>query len=329
MSQSTQLPYLGFIFHVGLYSYFGYDDVESARRRKIGNGSEWYIARLQEQSYRPISGSTETKIYHKRFGENYDYFRAPFAITRQSIQEWLDLCVRCRASYVIITARHHDGFCLWNTATTNNKSTNDIILIFQDEARKRNLLFGIYYSWFDFLTPFTVEYYNKVCIPQIKELLSYRPDMFWFDGDWKITQKSVKEDIAKIIYYMRTLPFYRPIYTDGNIVNYTSVNGIIVNDRICKENSTLASYHVYEDRFIPNQYMNNWQHINTIGLSWGYNREQKPQDYKSGRDLFNLLCNVTSLGGFTLLNMGPQYDGTLDPNEVQSLNEFSTLIKTL
>jgi alpha-L-fucosidase len=153
--------------------------------------------------------------------------------------------------------------------------------------------------------------------------------MFWFDGDWKITQKSVKEDIAKIIYYMRTLSFHRPIYMDENIVNYTQVNGIIVNDRICKENSTLASYHVYEDRFIPNQYMNSWQHINTIGLSWGFNREQKPQDYKSGRDLFNLLCTVTNLGGFTLLNMGPQYDGTLDPNEVQSLNEFSTLIKTL
>lgn len=331
MNKQIQLPYLGFIFHVGLYSYFGYDDVESARRRRsaTSNGSEWYLERLQERIYRPVSGSIETKIYHKQFGDNYDYFRAPFGVTRQSIKEWLDLCVQCRASYVIITARHHDGFCLWDTKTTKNKLTNDILLIFAEEARKRNLLFGIYYSWFDFLTPFTIEYYNKICIPQITELLQYKPDIFWFDGDWKITQKSVKENIANIIYYMRTLVFQRPFYINDVDIEYININGIIVNDRICKENNTLASYNVFQDRFIPTNYMNNWQHINTIGLSWGYNREQKPQDYKSGKDLFNLLCNVTRLGGFTLFNLGPQYDGILDQNEVKSLNEFSILVQSL
>ena len=175
MSIKDSLSYLGFIFHIGLYSYYACDDIESARRRKNGNGSEWYLVRLQEQSYRQISGSLETKLKHKKYGDNFDYFRAPIAATKESIEIWLDLCVKCRASHVIINAKHHDGFCLWNTNTTKNKSSNDILYIFMYEARKRGLLFGIYYSWFEFLIPFTIEYYTSVCLPQLTELLRYQP----------------------------------------------------------------------------------------------------------------------------------------------------------
>lgn len=306
LTKMTGYPFLGMIFHIGLYSFFGYDDIVSARRRNIFNGSEWFLARIQEQKYRPISGSREANAYFNRF--RIDYFKAPFIIEREAIEKWLDICVSCKASHVIITARHHDGFCLWNTSTTKEKPYNDVVKIFKEEAEKRGLQFGIYYSWFEFLKPMTIDYFNTVCIPQLMELDKYNPGMIWFDGDWKITQKTLIEQIANIVRYFRN-------------------KGISVNDRITKENSNLASYYVGPDRNIPQTPMNNWQHITTIGISWGYNREQQSQDFKTGQQLYDTLKYVANNGGCMLLNIGPKHDGTLDDNEVKSLREFSRLLE--
>lgn len=303
-----KLPYMGFIFHVGLYSFYGYDDIVSARRRKIQNGSEWYLERLKGREYRPISGSEKTQYHHTvKYGANYDYFRAPFSIRRDSICEWLDLCVKCRASYVIITAKHHDGFCLWNTMTTNNKPMNDVLLIFKEEAKKRGLMFGIYYSWYEFNNTMTIDFFNQIIIPQLRELITYSPEILWFDGDWCIKTKYVISSIEQICIYLRSI-------------------GILINDRICEENRKYASFMVGSDRFFPQQHTNNWQHINTIGISWGYNREQQECDFKTGRDLYTLLYNVVQMGGTFLLNIGPKHDGSLDEKELKYLNEFSDLI---
>lgn len=310
METQKSLPYLGFIFHVGLYSFFAYDDIKSARRRTLQNGSEWYLERLQERNYRPVSGSESTKKHHIKYGINYDYFKAPLNITRESISEWMKICVKCRATYVLITSKHHDGFCLWNTQTTTNKSYNDIVLIFKEEAEKHGLIFGIYYSWLEFLTPMTIDFFKNVCVTQIKELLLYNPRMIWFDGDWTIKSKTLISYVRETVTYLKSF-------------------GIIVNDRITEENKDLASFIVGKDRsFNPNQSIN-WQHINTIGISWGYNKEQEESDYKSGRDLFNLMNQVVSMNGNFLLNIGPKYDGSFDPYELKSLNELSDLLKNL
>lgn len=310
MEKQTPLPYLGFIFHVGLYSFFSYDDIKSARRRTIQNGSEWYLERLQERTYRPTSGSDSTQKHHLKYGMNYDYFKAPFNITRESISEWMKICVKCRASYVLITSRHHDGFCLWNTNTMSIKSYNDIVLIFKEEAEKHGLIFGIYYSWFEFLKPMTMEYFNNICIPQINELLKYNPRMIWFDGDWTIKSKA-------LINYIRDMTLYLKQF------------GIAINDRITEENKDVASFIVGKDRSFTSNTSKSWQHINTIGISWGYNKEQEPSDYKSGRDLFNLINQVVQANGHFLLNIGPNYDGSFDPHEIKSLNELAELIKTI
>lgn len=296
---------LGFIFHVGPYSFFGYDDIETARRRKIQTGSEFYLERLQTKEFKKVSGSEKTKAHHSRY--NIDYFKAPFMIERNSIEQWLDLCVKCKATYVIITAKNQDGYCLWNTSTTPNKPYNDILQIFREEALKRGLQFGIYYSWYEFLKPMTLSYWNEFCIPQLNELIQYNPHMFWFDGDWKIKQKTIIDQI-------------------GNFVCYLRSNNVIVNDRITKENFHLASYFVGPNHNIPQIPMQNWQHFTTIGISWGYNKEQQKKDYKSGTELYNLYNQVSSNGGTLLLNVGPKFNGELDSNELESLLEFSTLI---
>lgn len=308
MSQGFQQ--FGMIFHVGLYSFFGFDDVTSARRRKIGNGSEWYLERLQERSFRPISGSDRTQAYHKKYGVDFDYFRAPFFISRESICKWLDLCIKCKASYVLITSKHHDGFCLWPTITTDKKTHNDVIGIFKEEALKRGLRFGIYYSWYEFLNPMTIDFFDSVCITQLRELVTYNPSMIWFDGDWPIKAKYIINKISEIVIYLKSL-------------------NIVINDRICNENKHLSSFLVGSDR----SYYGGlgyttfpWQHITTIGLSWGYNRDQEQKDYKTGQQLYELLTNIINMGGNLLLNIGPKHDGNLDEREETSLNELARLL---
>jgi len=296
--------YMGFIFHSGLYSFFAYDDMKSVDKRTIQNGSEWYLSKLNNDRGEKIN---PTRLYHQNFGINFDYFRAKFHISRESICDWLDICVKCKATFAVITAKHHDSYCLWNTNTTDKKSRNDIVQIFKEECIKRNLQFCIYYSWMEFESPMTIDYFTNTCIPQITELLQYGPSSFWFDGDWVIKTKTIITYINQIVSLIISM-------------------GISVNDRITSDNQYLSTYKVGPNRYFPKEYTQNWQHIDTIGISWGYNKFQKEEHYKNGKQLLDMYNKTTSLGGVLLLNIGPKHDGTLDENELNSLNEFIDLL---
>ena len=309
--------FMGMIFHVGLYSFFAYDDIKSVERRKILNGSEWYLHRLLYDRFDRDDKINKTQLHHASYGTNVDYFKAPFHISRESVCQWLDLCVRCKVRYVIITSKHHDGYCLWPTRTDNQKSKNDVIQIFKEECLNRGLLFGIYYSWYEFANSMTIDYFERVCIPQVTELLQYEPTFLWFDGDWVIKQKRIIEYIRQMMTIIKS-------------------KGIFINDRITGSLiSEFASYSVggdytkTEDRGFPTSYRPNWQHINTIGLSWGYNKIQTSENYKTGNQLMDLYKKTVNLGGSFLLNIGPKHDGTLDENEVNSLEQFISLIPNI
>ena len=301
---------IGFIFHTGIYSYYKYDNIKSARRRKLKNGSEWYLPRLVAGDYRPPSGTSETKTHHIQKYNNADYYLAPYQVERDKISEWMNICKKCKATYVIITAKHHDGVCLWNTNTRDEtrKTKNDIVMIFKEEAEKIGLEFGVYYSFWEATEKTNVDYFNNICVLQIQELMNiYNPKHFWLDGDWPFKQKIICKTI-------------------DSIVNDMKHRGILVNDRLGNRKNTNQSYNVNSDRYIPSSLEFNWQHINTIGISWAMNTEQDSNDYKSGQDLVNLLNRVISLGGKLLLNIASDHLGNIDPNEYKSLCDFADII---
>ncbi len=158
-----------------------------------------------------------------------------------------------KVSYIILTAKHHDGVCLWNTQTKTHKSLMDICKVFSDECKKQNIDFGFYYSWFEFGKSFTMKYFKDYCMKQIQELLLYNPKYMWFDGDWKITQKNIRA------------------YNKNMVLNIKT-KGIIVNDRvgIKDEDYSWVDYRVFSYRYIPDNKIDiKWQHVNTIGYSWG------------------------------------------------------------
>lgn len=305
MTEIEFLDQFGIIFHWGLYSIPAYDDPKLIVKRKIQNGSEWYAKRLLESGkFRPTNGWQETQKYHKLHypDQKYEDFAKEFDITSQNwnVDDWMKLCKSVNAEYVIITSKHHDRYCLFETKTTNYHSKRNIVKEFGIAAKKYNMKFGIYYSWYEFDKNPTKQYMNNIVEPQITELLSYCPSIFWFDGDWVIKTKYAKEKVK-------------------NICNLLKSKNIKINDRVCDPNN--GSYKVFSDRFIPKEEIKEeWEHINTIGLSWGY--LQNGNIYKSGETLLKLYKEVIDKGGKFLLNLAPDKNGKIDINEEKIIKEF-------
>ena len=166
--------------------------------------------------------------------------------------------------------------------------------------------FGLYYSWFEFGMPFTKKYFEEYCVPHLDELMKYEPNYMWFDGDWKITQKSIQLEIRKIVETMKA-------------------RNILVNDRIGKNNYDMASYRVFSDRYIPTENAEGiqWQHINTIGYSWGYNKMQNKSHYKNKNEIYDLYNEVSKLGGTFLINWGPNDNAEIISEETEALDLLS------
>jgi alpha-L-fucosidase len=301
---------IGAIVHYGLYSIYAYDDIESAKRRKISNGSEWYYLRLKsENSFRPISGYKKTIEYHDKYFNNCNYFdqKENLNPSRKNISKFVKQCKTFGFKYIILTAKHHDGFCLFDTKTTENKSNIDICKIFAEECEKINIEHGFYYSWFENDLPFNLNYFNNYCLIQLEEILKLKPVYIWFDGEWKITQKSILNKI-------------------NELCKEITKKGIKINDRIGKqENYDYCSYRVKTDRLIQTaNIIKDWQYVGTIGYSWGFN---KYDDYKDGKELYKIYTEVKNFDGSFLLNIGPREDFTICSGELQSLSDFFNVLK--
>ena len=184
---------------------------------------------------------------------------------------------------------------------------------FVETARKYDLKVGIYYSWLEFGKGITVNFLNTVVVPQMRELEEYRPDYFWFDGDWELKSQVSQRTILGIVQSLQS-------------------QGIKVNSRIgdkAGENELgNASYKVFGDRTIPGFIPNfKWEYIFTIGSSWGRNKQQQAGDYLSGDQIKALYDQVRSKNGRFLINFGPDGEGQLDPYEIQSFTDFISLIE--
>jgi alpha-L-fucosidase len=244
----------------------------------------------------------------------YEDFANMFLCEKLDFDEWMKTALSIGATYVIFTARHHDGYCLWDTKTTSNNSMQtgpkrNLLKEFQTSAKKHGLKFGIYYSWSEFHTGVTIKYFNDIISPQMEELRKYNPDIWWFDGHWSLKTKFA---MAK------TVEICEDLKTENKEVE--------INDRV--GDTKVSTFRSFCDRYMPTQKPTfKWEHINTIGYSWGRNRDQKEEHYKTGKELYELYKKVKDLGGNFLINLGPNADGTLDKFEVNSLKEFGEKLK--
>lgn len=230
---------------------------------------------------------------------------------------WAGIAKKAGMKYIVLTARHHDGFCLWDTKTKEFNAMNygpkkDLIRMYIDAVRKAGLKVGLYYSVADWT----------------------HPDYPAFERDWPTTWKS--EDARKrfVAYYKSQVRELMTNYgkidilwwdgtapeigLEGEAINkevYELQPGIMINRR----NGEPFDINTSEQQITAGEPGRPWEACMTLNESWGYHATD--HFYKSSKEVITLLLKCISGGGNLLLNIGPKADGTIPEESVKILSE--------
>ena len=252
-------------------------------------------------------------------------------------EEWVLLAKAGGMKYITITAKHHDGFALWNSAASDyniynySKPKRDIIKELAAACKKHGLKLGLYYShWIDWehpdawdhtkeLTGLDPKKYNRYwqekVLPQMKELLTQYGDigMIWFDM-WIHHSKTVvtKEQLFQLKNLIRK-------YQPNCLIN--SRLGLSIEEDQDIDFRTLGDNELGEEkRDYP------WQTPATVAHSWGFHAGDS--QWKSTTTLLKSLIGNVSRNGNFMLNIGPRANGAV-PFEIESrLNTIGIWLKT-
>ncbi|MDR0686039.1 MAG: alpha-L-fucosidase [Dysgonamonadaceae bacterium] len=260
--------------------------------------------------------------------------------------DWAKKAKKAGMKYVVVTTKHHEGFCMFDTKYTDYKITNtpyrkDAIKPLVDAFRAEGLRIGFYYSLIDWHHPeFTLDPIHPEC-PRAKNV---RGDRFVMDTI-AANELNKKRDIKKYQQYMKNqltelLSNYGQIdelfldfsYSDKGHKEWDSEGllkiirslqpQIIVNDRLDLNDTNWGYDYVTPEQTMPDKWETRknpetdeqvrvpWETCQTFSGSWGYNRDET--SWKTDRQLIAMLIEVVSKGGNLLLNVGPTARGTFD-----------------
>ncbi len=276
----------------------------------------------------------------------YEKFAEGFNPTKFNADEWVDIAQRAGMKYIMITTKHHDGFCMFDSKNTDYDIIDrtpfgrDPIKELAEACQRRGIRFGLYYSITDWHHPdFAekwhgyhgnpnpdadlekyVEYYQS----HIRELLTnYGPvSLFWFDdgGAFMTTDSRFGGDE----YYLPEHP--RLIHAEETMEIMRSLQpDIIINDRLGGET---ADYISPEEAIPPmnaGELNQNFEVCMTLNDEWGYNKADI--NWKSPKDIVFELVDIISKNGNYLLNIGPTPEGEIPPTSVTMLLGAGTWIQ--
>ena len=308
----------GMFIHFGLYSRLG-GEWKGQPMRKM-KYSEWIQADLEipREEYAEIAK---------------DFNPAQFDA---------DLIVRTAKAagmkYLVITSKHHDGFCLWDSKYTEFDvgSTpfkgRDVLAELNEACKKHGIKFGLYYSILDWNHPTQVpslqkespnwrwgrtylrdgDEKNKAIYTtyqknQILELIeNYDPAVLWFDGEW--VQWWTDEDGIDLY----------------NTIRKASPHAIM-NNRVGKRNSFEADFVCKEQRHFEEAFPKHWEACYTMNKSWGYKKDD--DEWKDAATVYGKLKDVNAKGGNLLLNVGPDGNGVVQEEAITILLEAGKMLQ--
>ncbi|MFH1744292.1 MAG: alpha-L-fucosidase [bacterium] len=271
-----------------------------------GSYAEWYWNAL-------LKPGAVQDFHNQTYGKAFKYqdFADMFKAELYDPDQWAKIFQKSGARYVVLTSKHHDGFCLWPSAESWNWNSVDVgphrdlagDLI--QAVRKQGLKMGFYYSLYEWYHPLyrsNIErYVNEHMLPQMKDLAErYEPDLFWGDGEWEHPSSTWKstEFLAWLL-------------------NESSCGKTVaINDRWGKETRgkhggfyTTEYSKVHSDTV--GRYEHSWEECRGMGASFGLNRNEDLADYKNAAELIHVLIETACNGGNLLLDIGPTGDGRI------------------
>ena len=311
----------GIFIHWGVYSVPAYRPVSP---KMYETYAEWYGADVYGDS------TLRRRFHNKNYGATFTYrdFGPLFRAELFDPSRWADLFVRAGARYVVLTAKHHDGYSLWPTTAPYKQQWNsgtvgphrDLVGDLAQAVRARGLKMGLYYSLLEwestpsasrpsgyYLPKADIERYQipdahyvaQNSLYQLKELVTrYQPALFFADGEWDRPAS-----------YWQSREFLAWLYNTA-----PNKDEVVVNDRWGQgtrgqHGGYYTSEYASDTDKVNAQHA--WEESRGMGQSYGFNRAENIDDYQSSAQLVHQLIDIVSRGGNLLLNIGPAADGTI------------------
>ena len=265
-----------------------------------------------------VGGRHEQELWrYKTPWSQYKTYMDIFDPVKFDPVKWLDMIQENNMKYMVITAKHHDGFCMWDTKETsfnimNTPYKKDIIGMLAEECHKRNFPLQLYYScvdWHHKAYPNLGRHHEIVTDPAYHNMEEYMDFL----------KRQIRELCTN---YGRI----HGIWWDMNVPQHIdlSVNAMIrelqeyavINNRGYSAGDYSTPERNFTDEYLP--FANLTEACDSVGMnSWSY---RKDEDYFSVRKLERQIAMFTSLGGNFLLNAGPGPDGDFPAEAKEKLS---------
>lgn len=295
----------GMFIHWGLYAVPA--DATNLKGEKVI--AEWYLSNKQMQV------------------EEYEKFAPQFNPVKFNARDWVRMAKEAGMKYIVITSKHHDGFCIFDSKLTEYTITKaspykrDPIKELAAECKRQGIKLCFYHSIMDWHHPdylprrpwdsrpatgADLNRYIDYMKGQLRELLTNYGSIgvIWFDGGWEHNAQELRSE--EVVAMIRSL---QP--------------GIIINDRI-----QLPEDHSTPEQYIPARALPEgrlWETCMTMNDTWGYAKND--DNWKSTTDLVRKLIDIAHKGGNFLLNVGPTAEGEFPPESIERLREIGEWMK--
>ena len=248
----------------------------------------------------------------------YEKLAKRFTPKPNAAQDWARLARKAGQKYMILTTKHHEGFCLFNTEYTDycapkQACGRDLVKEFVEAARAEGLRIGFYYSLMDWHHPdgalcATDEAARRRFVDyihgQIRELMTNygKIDILWYDVSWPLDAKGWEsEKMNEMVFKLQP--------------------DIIVNNR----NALDGDFFTPEQEIQPAEVGRAWETYMTLNDSFGYHKAD--DNWKSPKTIVRQLVNCARGGGNYLLNIGPMPDGSVPPESVEILTRVGNWLE--
>ena len=241
---------------------------------------------------------------------------------------WAGLAAEAGMKYMVLTTRHHDGFCLYDSQVSDFTSVKtaarrDFVGEYVAACRRAGLKVGLYYSLLDWRFPgyFDPKKHKASATAmvqqvhdQVRELMSQygKIDVLWYDGDWINHGMAGIEDKAG---------FWRA--KELNAMVRRLQPGILINNR----SGTTEDLDTPEQHVTASKAGRGWESCMTMGFFTGWGYTQHNSLWKTPAQLLHSLVTAAAGEGNFLLNVGPKPDGTIRREEVTRLKAMGTWLK--
>ena len=320
--------------------------------KEIWNRTEWFrkdrFGMFIHWGLYAIPALGEWIMSEKRMKvEDYEQYFEQFDPTDYNPREWAKLAKKAGMQYAVLTAKHHDGFCLFDSALTDYKATNtkagrDLVQEFLDAFRAEGLKVGLYFTLIDWHHP-DYPKYNDAFHPmrqneaykdekidfnryldymhgQVEEIVTNygKLDILWFDFSYD-DMCADKWRAEELIQMVRK---HQPdVIIDNRLEGSGEKNGSIVTETPNSYSGDFAS----PEMIIPPGGMRDlkgnpipWELCATLNNHWGYCYHD--HTYKTPQTIIRKLVECVSKGGNFILNVGPDAKGKI-PKESQDVLE--------